>query len=173
MKKVYAIFSTTIILILILAIIFSTNTNKSELSLESVGGSSIYKIWEGYDMIRENSSEDFTIEAITELKENLISIEAYSNVVDNIVSEDLLQPIAANLLDINKNIEGNYKKNGELTEIDKESYTTINNEIKNILPLINKVYYIPKKEGRIRLEIKDFEELEDINIRLHDYLSKK
>lgn len=169
MKKRIGYFAGGFLVIFAIIISFQLNKDQSKLSLEAVLGNSVYNAWEGLNEIIEDSTEEITIDSITEMNENLISVEAYANVIDRIVEEDLLLPIASKLLNIGRDIEGNHKGNGEFTEVDKKKYKVIVAEAKKVVTQIYKVYYVPDSEGRVKLEIKNFKELENINHRLNDY----
>lgn len=169
MKKRIGYFVGGFLVILAIIISFQLNKDQSKLSLEAVMGNSVYNAWEGLNEIIEDSSEEITIDSINEMNEKLISVEAYANVIDRIVEEDLLLPIVSKLLNIGRDIEENHERNGEFTEVDKKKYKVIVAEVKKVVTQIYKVFYVPDSEGKVKLEIKNFKELENINDRLNDY----
>ncbi|KOP82713.1 hypothetical protein ACFFHH_24225 [Cytobacillus solani] len=169
MRKVVTYFAGGFLVILAIIISFQIDKDKSELSLEAVLGNSIFNAWDSLNEIVEDSTEEISIESIKVMNENLISIEAYANVIDRIVAEDLLLPIVSKLLNIGKEIEENHDKNGEFTEVDIEKYKVIVNEAKNVIEQIYIVYYVPDSEGKVKLEIENFRELANINERLNVY----
>lgn len=168
MKKRIGYFAGGFLVIFAIIISFQLNKDQSKLRLEAVLGNSVYNAWEGLNEIIEDSTEEITIDSITEMNEKLISVEAYANVIDRIVEEDLLLPIASKLLNIGRDIEENHKGNGEFTEVDQKRYKVIVAEAKKVVKQIYKVYYVPDSEGKVKLEIKNFKELENISDRLND-----
>ncbi|WP_313800827.1 hypothetical protein [Cytobacillus sp.] len=173
MKKRIGYIAGGFLVILAIFISFQLNKDSSKLSLEAVLGNSVYNAWEGLNEIIEDSTEEITMESVNEMNENLISVQAYANVIDRIEEEDLLLPIASNLLNIGRDIEENHKKNGKFTDIDKKKYKVIVEETKKVITQIYKVYYVPDSEGKVKLEIQNFKELENINDRLNNYKFEK
>lgn len=166
MKKRIGYFLGIIVFVLAIGISYQMGKDKSELALRSVMGNSIYKVWEGYNSIIEDSSKEMVIDSIEKMNENLGYIEAHSSVVDRTVGEDLLQPIASKLSNIGKGIEENYYENESFNEKQEKRYREIIEEMKKINKQITEVYYIPDSEGDVYLEIENFEELKEINKQL-------
>lgn len=169
MKRRIGYFLGVIVIVIFLAIGISYKMSKeeSETALRNVLGNSIYKVWEGYDSIIEDSSKEMTIESIDKMNGNLVHIEAKSSVVDRTVGENLLQPIASKLWHIGKEIEESYYENDGFNEEQEKRYKEIVDEMKKINKQIIEIYYIPGSEGGVYLEIENFEELEEIKKRLH------
>ncbi|MCY9549626.1 hypothetical protein [Lysinibacillus xylanilyticus] len=168
MKKSYMIFMALILVIITVLIIFSYKTEGEEakVTLESVVGNSLFKLLDNYDAIL--SSKELSIDSIREIDKNLTSIEVSSGVIDLAVGQELLSPIANNLLKIMNDLENRYYKNKQFTEQDKEKYQKAITEIDTMIPLIYKVYYVPNsKEGaEPKLQIENFDELKTLNNRL-------
>lgn len=168
MKKFYMIFMALILVIITILIIYSHKTEGEEarVTLESVVGNSLFKLLDNYDAIL--STKELSIDSIKEIDKNLTSIEVSSGVVDLAVGQELLSPIANNLLKIMNDLENRYYKNKQFTEQDKEKYHKAIAEIDTMIPLIYKIYYVPNsKEGaEPKLEIENFDELKTVNNRL-------
>lgn len=168
MKKIYLIFMTLILVIITVLIIYSYKTEGEEakVTLESVVGNSLFKLLDNYDAIL--SKKELSIDFIKEIDKNLTSIEVSSGVIDLAVGQELLSPIANNLLKIMNDLEDRYDKSEQFTEQDKEKYKKAIAEIDTMIPLIYKVYYVPNsKEGaEPKLEIEDFDGLKTVNNRL-------
>jgi len=168
MKKSYMIFMALILVIITVLIIFSYKTEGEEakVTLESVVGNSLFKLLDNYDAIL--STKELSIDSIREIDKNLTSIEVSSGVIDLAVGQELLIPIANNLLKIMNDLENRYYKNKQFTEQDKEKYQKAITEIDTMIPLIYKVYYVPNsKEGaEPKLQIENFDELKTLNNRL-------
>ncbi|MGW9125149.1 hypothetical protein ACWGPW_09110 [Paenibacillus chitinolyticus] len=84
----------------------------------------------------------------------LVSIEAYSAIIDQAVEYEALKPIAANMLSLTENMEKSYKANdGKLTDRNKEDYKVLETEIRNLIPLIRSTYYLPGTESKASLKV--------------------
>ncbi|MGE7929922.1 hypothetical protein [Lysinibacillus xylanilyticus] len=168
MKKSYMIFMALILVIITVLIIssYKTEGEEAKVTLESVVGNSLFKLLDNYDAIL--STKELSIDSIKEIDKNLTSIEVSSGVIDLAVGQELLNPIANNLLKIMNDLENRYYKNKQFTEQDKEKYQKAITEIDTMIPLIYKVYYVPNsKEGaEPKLQIENFDELKTINNRL-------
>jgi hypothetical protein len=156
-------------LVIITALIISsykTDGEDAKVTLESVVGNSLFKLLDNYDAIL--LTKELSIDSIKEINKNLTSIEVSSGVIDLAVGQELLSPIANNLLKIMNDLENNYIKNEQFTEQDKEKYQKAITEIDIMIPLIHEIYYVPNsKEGaEPKLEIENFGELKNVNNRL-------
>lgn len=170
MKKFYMFF-VALILVIITALIVSSYKTEGEdakVTLESVVGNSLFKLLDNYDAIL--SKKELSIESIKEINKNLTSIEASSDVVDLAVGQELLSPIANNLLKIMADLENSYDKNEQFNEQDQEKYKKAMEEIDTMIPLIQEIYYVPdSKEGaEVKLKIENFGELKTVNNRLSE-----
>lgn len=168
MKKSYMIFMALVLVIITMLIItsYKTEGQEAKVTLESVVGNSLFKLLDNYDAIL--STKELSIDSLKEIDGNLISIEVSSGVIDLAVGQELLSPIANNLLKIMNDLENRYYKNKQFTELDKEKYQKAITEIDTMIPLIYKVYYVPNsKEGaEPKLQIENFDELKTLNNRL-------
>jgi len=168
MKKSFMIFMALILVIITVLIIssYKTEGEEAKVTLESVVGNSLFKLLDNYDAIL--STKELSIDSIKEIDKNLTSIEVSSGVIDLAVGQELLNPIANNLLKIMNDLENRYYKNKQFTEQDKEKYQKAIIEIDTMIPLIYKVYYVPNsKEGaEPKLQIENFDELKTLNNRL-------
>ncbi|MFD7522506.1 hypothetical protein [Paenibacillus chitinolyticus] len=98
LKKNSIAVSVIVLLLLIAASVFySEHTNKN-LGLESIVGHSLSVILNNYDEIASNKIENFSPDNIAGIKMKLVSIEAYSAIIDQAVEYEALKPIAANML---------------------------------------------------------------------------
>ncbi len=177
MKKNILIYFGLALLLLISAITISNYETKGEKAtkrLESILSSSLLNLWNDYDNIHKYSTNELSIESVREINKKLSSIEIYSNVIDEAVSQNLLNPIAKNLRNIVKDIENNYDKNGKFTLQDGENYRNVLAEVNNILQLISEIYYVSEStEGsKPTLKIKKFDELKKLNHRLITHTKK-
>ncbi|TKI63270.1 hypothetical protein FC756_18395 [Lysinibacillus mangiferihumi] len=168
MKKFYMIFMPLSLVIITVLIIFSYKTDgeNAKVTLESVVGNSLFKLLDNYEAI--HSTKELSIDSIKEINVNLTSIEVTSGVIDLAVGQELLSPIANNLLKIMKDLENNYDQNKQFTEQDKEKYQKAITEIGVMISLIHEIYYVPNsKEGaEPKLKIENFGELKTVNNRL-------
>lgn len=168
MKKYYTVFIVLTLLIISIFIVSSYKTEGEEIKirLESIVGSSLFKLLDNYDAIL--ATGELSIDSIKKINKNLTSIEISSDVIDQAVNQELLSPIARNLTKIVNDLENNYNKNKQFNEQDNEKYQKIITEINNIIPLIQEIYYVPNsKEGaEPKLEIENFDELKTVNNRL-------
>jgi len=162
------IFMALCLVIITVLIIFSYKTDgeDAKVTLESVVGNSLFKLLDNYETI--HSKKELSIDSIKEINGNLISIEVSSGVIDLAVGQELLSPIANNLLKIMKDLENNYNQNKQFTEQDKEKYKKAMEEVDTMIPLIQEIYYVPNsKEGaEPKLKIENFGELKTVNNRL-------
>lgn len=171
MKKNIMIFLSLGVLLLIFILSISSYKTDGEIAedtLESITGNSLYNIWNNYDAILKHPIGEISIDSIKEINNNLKIIEIYSNVVDQVVGKEILNPITNNFLKITNDIENNYAKNKMFTEQDKKNYEKLLEEVKNLIPLIDNTYYVSdSQEGaKVTLEIKNIDELKKLNNRL-------
>ncbi|MFE6794812.1 hypothetical protein [Paenibacillus chitinolyticus] len=154
LKKNSIAVSVVVILLLIAASVFySQHTNKN-LGLESIVGHSLSVVLNNYDEIASSKIENFSPDNIAGIKMKLVSIEAYSAIIDQAVEYEALKPIAANMLSLTENMEKSYKANdGKLTDRNKEDYKVLETEIRNLIPLIRSTYYLPGTESKASLKV--------------------
>ncbi|KGR79259.1 hypothetical protein [Ureibacillus sinduriensis] len=150
MRKQVGYFAGGFLVILLTIIIsYQDGHENGEKRMVAVLGNAVYNVWESYYEIVEDSNREMTIDSISRMNDRLISVKAYSNVVDRTVGEEVLLPIADKLLNIGKVIENNYRENGNL---DKEKYKETVEEIEKVNTLLTEIYYIPNSEGKVNLK---------------------
>ncbi|MFC7686289.1 hypothetical protein [Ureibacillus sp. GCM10028918] len=145
MRKLLGYFAGGFLVILLAIIIsYQDGHENGEKRMAAVLGNSVYNVWEGYYEIVEDSNKEMTIDSISRMNDRLISVKAYSNVVDRTVGEEVLLPIADKLLNIGTGFEDGYRENGNF---DKEKYMETVEEIEKVITLFTEIYYIPNSEG--------------------------
>jgi hypothetical protein len=168
--------------LLILLLIFSAgilysrlkkNDDEMKMKVEGIVGSSLFKIWNNYNSILENETNMMTIERINDIYVKLSVIEAYSDIVGHAVNTQLLTPISVDMKAITESIQKSYEENKEFTVLDQTKYATLTKEITELIPLINKVYYVPEtiEGGKITLHVNNKEELLEFSDELSTYVS--
>ncbi|MEI4770945.1 hypothetical protein WAX74_15085 [Psychrobacillus sp. FJAT-51614] len=158
-----ALFSATMIYL-------NVEAKKSERKLEAVVGNSVYNVWVTLNEI--SSDGEITFQNIEKTNEKLITAEVFAGIIDRSVSVELLQPIIKNLLVIGESIENNYYKNNEFTKENQEIHKEYLTEVQKTISAIYDIYYVPNSEGKVKLEIKNFDELTEINKRLLEIQKK-
>lgn len=149
------------------------NDDGMKMKVEGLVGSSLFKIWSNYNSILENETDKLTIEHINDIYVKLSVIEAYSDIVGRAVNTQLLTPISVDMKVITESIQKSYEKNKEFTVLDQTKYATLTKEITKLIPLINKVYYVPETiEGaKVTLQVNNKEELIEFRDKLNTYVS--
>lgn len=176
MKKKPTIVISCLLALVIIACTFAlykTNVERSiKMRMEGVLGHSIFQVFSNYSSIEETAQP--TINDVLVINEKLKLIEGYSDTIDSIVGTPLLQPIAINLGKVIDKISSNYYKNQKFSEEDIINYKTVLIEMKNVVPLLDKVYYVPSKPEsetpKVKLKIKDFGEITELSNRVKKIL---
>ncbi|MFS0722455.1 hypothetical protein [Paenibacillus sp. 1P07SE] len=142
MKKLIMPMSVLAIMLLIVVVTFINQTEKRNVPLDGLVGQALYKTWEGYTRILEAPEGPPNEEVIHDMHSHLISVQAYSNMVDLAVGTQLLHHIADDLLALQQTINP-----VSPDPTDRERYTFIINNITTLLPLITDTYYVPSHHG--------------------------
>ncbi|WP_336773102.1 hypothetical protein [Paenibacillus sp. MMO-58] len=111
--------------------------------LQGMLGSAIYQIWSNYDEIAKYPPEEISVERLNQINEKLISVSAYSYLVDQKEGTNLMVPLANDLRAITEYLNKQLHLNPSPTPDDQEVYRYMLEVISEILPQIGSVYYIP------------------------------
>ncbi|TXK84685.1 hypothetical protein FU659_07605 [Paenibacillus sp. N3.4] len=144
-----------------------------KMTLESIVGSSLFKIWSTYEAIASNPINKLTIEHLVDIHDKLSVMEANSETVDSATSTDLLNPINKNMIAITESIKNNYEENKRFTEDDQIKFSTFVQKTNELLSILTRAYYVPgSHEGaKVTLKMNNKEELIAFRDNLGKYMS--
>lgn len=132
-----------------------------KMKVEGLVGTSLFRIWSGYDSMLDQDSAELEIEQVNDMVVKLAVVEAYSEIVDRAVNTLLLIPISIDMKAMIGSMQDSYEANGGFTEQDRSKFETLQKAITELIPLIHQVYYVPESvEGaEVTLQVNNTEEL--------------
>lgn len=93
------------------------------------------------------------------IHENLKQLSFASTIIDTLTNAEVLSPIATELSAIHEKLNSNFYKNGAISELDRERYERLFEEIKILHDEYSAVYYEPNSEATPKENTSDFGEL--------------
>ncbi|MEK3934918.1 hypothetical protein MKY41_06315 [Sporosarcina sp. FSL W7-1349] len=167
MKNIYGYLIIAFPLLLIGAWLMTGMDGKDyQMRLENIVGHSLYNYWNLSEEIIQQ--KELKGEALTDAIGHLNDMVIHANVIDNATSQEILEPIAHQLIAIISGLKEKHGQTGEFTKEDKHLYQQVIADMEAMQEIMLKIFYKPnsKKGGEVLIEVKDVSELSTIHDRL-------
>lgn len=95
-------------------------------------------------------------------------MEIHATVIDTATGQEILKPIAHQLIDMMSGLKEKHGQTGEFTEEEKLLYQQVIADMEAMQKIMPKLFYKPnsKEGGEVLIEVKDISELSAIHARL-------
>jgi len=166
-KNIYGYLIIAFPLLLIGAWLMTDRDGKDyQMRLESIGGHALYNYWSLSEEIIQ--LKELNREALTDAIGQLNDLEIHANVIDNAMNQEILEPIAHQLITIMSGLKEKHGQTGAFTEEDKHLYQQVISDMEAMQEAMLKIFYKPdsKEGGEVLIEVKDVSELSAIHDRL-------
>ncbi|MFK3937466.1 hypothetical protein ACI2JA_08110 [Alkalihalobacillus sp. NPDC078783] len=119
-------------------------------------GHSLFQLFMATTEINEVRHLEDEEQKLRIIHENLKQLSFSSTIINTLTNAEVLSPIATELSAIHEMLNSNFYKNGAISELDRERYERLFDEIQNLHDEFSTVYYEPNSEATLRKSVTDF-----------------